>query len=142
MNSRPNPLNTSRRGYVSMMLVISSSLVALALLSAAFKATLQARDGQKVVQVRVDVAQRESAVLRAILALTPNHAIGAMQDNASLAPGSYAWRKVFEDALVLANASDADADAFGASLGAARVSNAANFTGDVATIFSAASGGR
>jgi hypothetical protein len=128
------------RGYISFLLVMSVALVAFSLLLAAYKATLRAQETQKTTQVRVDVAQRESAVLRSILAVVPNKAIQCMRENSSLAPSSLNWSTIFTESIALANAADADADGVGADIGSARLANPANFTGDVSNIFRAAMG--
>lgn len=129
-----------KSGYISFLIVMSIAIVAFSLLLAAYRATLRAQDTQKTAQVRVDVAQRESAILRSILAVVPNKAIQAMRENSSLSPASMNWTTIFTESIALANAANADGDGVGASLGTARVSNAANFSGAVSNIFRAASG--
>lgn len=127
-------------GYITFLIVMSVAIVALSLLLIAYKATLRAQEAQKVAQVRVDVAQRESAILRSILAVVPNKAIQCMQENTSLSPTPYNWTTIFTESIALANAADADADGVGANLGMARVANPANFTGAVSNIFRAVDG--
>ena len=124
-----------------MLMVFSVGVVAFAMMLFTYKAAIRTQDNQKFAQVRVDASQRESAVLRSILAIVPNRAIMAMRENSSVASGPCQWTTIFSDALVLANAVNADADGVGAGLGSARAANAANFTGNVASIFAAASGG-
>lgn len=128
------------RGYITFVLVMSIALVAFSLLLVAYKATLRAQETQKTVQVRVDVAQRESAILRSILAVVPNKAIKCMKQNSSLAPTPLNWSTIFTESIALANAADADADGVGAAVASARLANPANFTGAVSDIFRAASG--
>lgn len=127
-------------GYITFLLVMSTALVAFSLLLVAYKATLRAQETQKTVQVRVDVAQRESAILRSILAVVPNKAIQCMRENSSLAPTPMNWTTIFTESIALANAADADADGVGAAVASARLANPANFTGAVSNIFRAASG--
>ena len=136
-----HPSRRPERGYITVILVLSVALVASALMTSVFRATLRSQDTQKVAQVRVDVDQRESAILRAILAIAPNRTIQAMSANSSLAPTPYRWQTIFTEAIALANAANADVDGVGASVAAgARTSNAADFTGSTTNIFRAASG--
>lgn len=129
-----------KSGYITFLIVMSIAVVAFSLLLVAYRATLRAQETQKTTQVRVDVSQRESAILRSILAVVPNKAIQCMQENSSLSPTPYNWTTIFTESIALANAADADGDGVGASLGTARVTNPANFTGNVSNIFRAASG--
>jgi hypothetical protein len=140
MTPKLHPYRSGKRGYITFLIVMSVAVVALSLLLVAYKATLRAQETQKTTQVRVDIAQRESAILRSILAVVPNKAIQCMQENTSLSPTSYNWTTIFTESIALANAADADADGVGADIGLARISNPANFTGDVSNIFRAASG--
>lgn len=123
-----------------MLMVFSVGVVAFALMLFTYKVALRTQDNQRMVQVRVDASQRESALLRSILAIVPNRAIQAMRENSAVAPTACQWQTIFADALDLANADDADGDGVGAAMGAARVANSANFTGAVSSIFAAASG--
>ncbi|MFM7183017.1 MAG: hypothetical protein ACKO2G_16355 [Verrucomicrobiales bacterium] len=127
-------------GYITFLIVMSVAVVAFAFLLAAYKATLRAQETQKTTQLRVDVAQRESAILRSILAVVPNKAIQCMQENSSLSPTPYNWTTISTESIALANAADADADGVGANIGSARLANPANFTGSVSNIFRGASG--
>ena len=54
-------------------------------------------------QVKVDFAQREEALLRALLYLVPNRAIGAMRRGSSSAAANFQWDTIFEEAIALAN---------------------------------------
>ncbi len=123
-----------------MALVLSIALVAMVLLMSAYRTTIRSQATQRVTQVRVDVSQRESAILRSILAIAPNRAIQAMSENSSLASSTLTWNRILADSIALANADNADSDGVGATLGTDRSSNAANFSGNVTDIFQAVSG--
>ncbi len=128
----------SRSGYVTLLMVISTGLVVLLLLLAAFRVTLRTQEHQMVVQMRVDASQREAAVLRALVNIVPNRAIYAMRSGSALAPDPAEWETIFRDALIAANAEDADADGIAAALGATVAANPMAFdSSDVASIFSA-----
>ena len=128
-------------GYATVLMVITLGLVCMGLLMAVYKATLRTQDTQRGAQLRVDIAQRENAILRSLLAIAPNRAIEVMRANSmNTSTVTAQWSGIFADALVLANASDSDgAENTANGLGGnnVRVGNAANFTTTVADVFRA-----
>lgn len=95
------------RGYVSLLAVVSMSSVLLIMMVFAYKRAVAVHSVQASVQLQVDYAEKEDAILRAIVAITPNRAIRAMQhqSNANTTNSNpLLWQTIFTDALVLANA--------------------------------------
>lgn len=107
-------MKTSRKqpgkpGFVSYLLVLSSGVVLLLLMLNAYDRAVHAHAVTSEVQLRTDYAEKEDAVLRSIIAITPNRAMRTMQDgsgaNADAANHPLNWTNIFNDALQLANAS-------------------------------------
>ncbi len=98
--------NRRRRGFVSLVLVLSTSTVLLLLTVYAYKRAINAHSVQSRVQLRVDYAEKEEAILRGIVAITPNRAIRAMQQDSNLNAANrnpLRWQDIFSDSLDLAN---------------------------------------
>jgi hypothetical protein len=104
MNTTSN--RRRHRGFVSYMLVLSTGMVLTLLTIYAYRRAVDAQSVQSKVQLRVDYAEKEEAILRAIVALTPNRAIRAMQQDSNLnttKSDPLRWQNIFADALDLAN---------------------------------------
>ncbi|NJM37301.1 MAG: hypothetical protein HC845_05200 [Akkermansiaceae bacterium] len=74
---------------------------------AAYRRSINSQTVQSQVQLRIDYAEKEDAILRAILADLPNSAIDAMQRQTALgAPGTdpASWQNIFTRAIAQANA--------------------------------------
>jgi len=96
--------------YAALPVVITIGVFAVGSLSYVFQKSSRAHRQQINTQVKVDYAQKEDAVLRALVAIVPNRAINAMQENSSNA-ANLTWDKIFEEAISLGNADHAvDAD--------------------------------
>ncbi len=98
--------NRRHRGFVSYLLVLSTGMVLTLLTIYAYRRAVNAQSVQSKVQLRVDYAEKEEAILRAIVALTPNRAIRAMQQDSNLnstKSDPLRWQNIFSDALDLAN---------------------------------------
>lgn len=94
-------------GYVSFVLVLAIGSVLSLLAVAAYRGAMNAQAVQSQVQLRVDYSEKEEAILRSIVAITPNRAIRAMQSgsNASAAARTpLTWESIFTESLVMANA--------------------------------------
>ncbi len=93
-------------GYVSVVLVLSTGLLLTMIMVFAYRGALASQEVQAKVQLRTDYAEKEEEILRAVVAITPNKAIRAMQNGSN---GSAAmrnplrWRNIFSEALTLAN---------------------------------------
>ena len=103
--------NTGKRpgspGYVAYVMVLSTGVILTVMMIFGFKRALQSQSVQSDVQLRLDYSEKEDAVLRSIVAITPNRAIRAMQDSSSVAGSnrdSLMWQSIFSDAMAQANA--------------------------------------
>ncbi len=102
--------STSRRhpaGYISIILVLATGTVLSILMIYAFRRAVESQAIQGQVQLRVDYSEKEEAILRSIVAITPNRAIRAMQSgsNASTTVSNpLRWQDIFTESLDLANA--------------------------------------
>ena len=103
----PRPHQKPRRGFISYVLVLTSGLTLTLLTVAAYRRAMQAHTVQKEGQLRVDYADKEDAILRGIVNITPNRAVRAMQGNSassSTVSNPLRWQNIFSDAVDQANA--------------------------------------
>lgn len=102
---------SSRRGkpgYVSYVLVLVTGMVLTLLTVYTYRRAMNAQSVQAAVQLRMDYSEKEETILRAIVAITPNRAIRAMQggsNNNSSSRDPLRWQNIFTEALTTANAS-------------------------------------
>lgn len=104
MKTAPSSTRRLRRGYATMAVVSSISLLILAMLSYNYLGSLRSFDAQARAQVKQDYGQKEDAILNALLHIVPNKAIGAMQRGSASNPTAYNWDTIFREALTAANA--------------------------------------
>lgn len=106
-------MKTSRRsrkllpGYVSFVIVLSAGLMLTLMTVSAYRNASTSAVIQSETQIRVDYADKEDAVLRAVVNLVPNRAIRAMQHNSNasgIERDKLRWQNIFSDALDQANA--------------------------------------
>ena len=92
-------------GYISFLLVLATGAILTALMFAAYRRALGAQITESNVQLRMDYGEKEEAILRSIVAITPNRAIRAMKTNAADTAnvGPLGWAGIFAEALALAN---------------------------------------
>ena len=108
-------------GYVSFLLVLSMGTLLTLLMVFAYRQASSALAVQSAVQLQVDYHEKSEAILRSIVAITPNRAIRAMQTQSnSDIPHSdpLRWENIFADALASANASQSIRAELRAPLGA------------------------
>ena len=101
------PPKRLRRGFVSYVLVLTTGVVLTILMISAYKRAASAQQVQKESQIRVDYAEKEDAVLRAVINIAPNRAIRAMKSGANASSSSrdpLRWQNIFSEALDQANA--------------------------------------
>jgi hypothetical protein len=94
-------------GFISYVLVLSTGLILTLLMLFSYRRAMEAQKLQSTVQLRNDYSEKEDAILRSIVAITPNRAIRAMQSgsNANTATSDpLRWQNIFSEALDLANA--------------------------------------
>jgi len=96
-----------QRGFVSMALVMSVGMVVVASLAFAYRHHMRSLDAQAKTQVKIDYSQKEEALLRALLHIVPNKAMGAMQEGSATSADDYRWTTIFDEAIDLANAETA-----------------------------------
>jgi hypothetical protein len=92
------------RGYATMAVVTSISLVILGMMGYAYLGSLRTFQAQARAQVKQDYSQKENAILNALINIVPNKAIGAMQKGSANNPTLYNWDTIFREALNSANA--------------------------------------
>lgn len=112
------------RGYVSLMTVVTIGTTLLVMMVLAYKRAMASHSVQAGVQLQVDYAEKEDAVLRAIVALTPNRAIRAMQsgsNGSTSVSNPLRWEEIFGDALALANARQSISNELRTTVGGASV---------------------
>jgi hypothetical protein len=94
-------------GYVSVVLVLSTGLLLTTLMVFAYRSSIASQAIQAQVQLRYDYMEKEEEILRAVVALTPNRAIRAMQDGSNSGPAArnpLTWKSIFAESVTLANA--------------------------------------
>jgi len=108
-----------KSGYVSYLLVLSTGIVLTLLTVYFYRSTMRANAAQAAVQLQADYAEKEESILRAIIAIAPNRAIRAMQNNSNSSSAisePLRWQNIFTEALVLANARNSVSSELKASL--------------------------
>ena len=101
------PTRHGRPGFVSYVLVLSTGVILTLLMVLTYRRALDGQSVQKNVQLRQDYSEKEDAILRSIVSITPNRAIRAMQSNSNsdaAISNPLRWQEIFTEALVLANA--------------------------------------
>lgn len=101
-SSRPG-----KPGFVSYVLVLTTGAILTLLMVFTYRQAMATHDIQAKVQLRTDYSEKEDAILRSIVAITPNRAIRAMQHNSNSSSSlrnPLRWQDIFSEALDLANA--------------------------------------
>jgi len=96
-----------KSGFVSYVLVLSTGAILTFMMIYAYKRAMIGNTIQTKVQLRLDYAEKEEAILRSIVAITPNRAIRAMQNNSNSSTtvsDPLRWQNIFTEAITLANA--------------------------------------
>ena len=101
-----------------MPAILSVAMVIGAGLTFAYRYHVRSIENQAKAQVRVDYSQKEEAILRALLHIVPNKAIGAMRRSSRTNALDYSWERIFEEAAELANAETAVSEAILNGIGA------------------------
>ncbi len=106
MKTKSTPEEKSR-GYVSVAMVAVLAVMITFSLAIAFSHSIDSQDFQSRAQVRADFAQKEDAVLRSLVSILPNKAIGAMQDGSNSQSANFSWSTIFAEAIDMASAEQA-----------------------------------
>lgn len=121
---RIRSIRNQRRGFVSYAMVLSTGLVLTMMMVYSYRRSMAAHEVQAKVQLRTDYAEKEDAVLRSIVAITPNRAMRAMQHNSNASTTNsnpLRWQNIFSEAVDLANARTSIATNVRSSLGIANL---------------------
>lgn len=105
MNS--SSIRRGQPGFTSYVMVLVTGAVLTMLMVSAYRRAVTGQAVQRHVQLRVDYSEKEDAVLRALVAITPNRAIRAMQHNSNSSAtvsNPLRWQEIFSEALTQANA--------------------------------------
>ena len=103
----PPPNKRGAPGFISYALVLTTGAILLLLMVMTYRRAINGQSVQRNVQLRLDYSEKEDAILRSIVSITPNRAIRAMQHNSNLDESSrhpLRWQDIFTESLVLANA--------------------------------------
>jgi len=102
---RPSSSRRHPAGYISFLLVLATGAILTALMFYAYRRALGAQVIQSQVQLRLDYSEKEEAILRSIIAITPNRAIRAMQTGSDTlgTRDPMRWQNIFTESLDLAN---------------------------------------
>jgi hypothetical protein len=103
---KTSPTRRQKAGYVSFLMVLSTGAILSLLSIYAYRSAMTAQAVTSQAQLRVDYSEKEEAILRSIVAITPNRAIRAMQSGSDVmgVRGPLRWRNIFTESLELANA--------------------------------------
>ncbi len=93
-----------QRGYATLAAVAAMAIVVLGMLVYILSGNIRNFDAQARAQVKQDYAQKEDAILNALLHIVPNKAIGTMQQGSASNSSDYTWDTIFTEALAIANA--------------------------------------
>lgn len=104
---KTSPPRRWKAGFISYLLVLITGAILTVLSVYTYRRAMSANAVASQVQLRVDYSEKEEAILRSIVSITPNRAILAMQSgsNASTTVSDpLRWQNIFTEALTLANA--------------------------------------
>ncbi len=120
---KTSPSSRRQAGYVSFLMVLSTGAILTLLTIYAYRSAMAAHAVTSQVQLRVDYSEKNEAILRAIVAITPNRAIRAMQSGSDVAGTRepLSWQSIFTESMVLANAGTSISSDLQGSLGVANL---------------------
>ena len=95
----------ARPGYVSYIVVLTTGIILTLLTVYTYRRAMNSHAVQSEVQLRIDYSEKEEAILRSIVAITPNRAIRAMQHKSKDISDRLRWQNIFTDSVAAANAS-------------------------------------
>lgn len=108
-------------GFASFIVVVTAGTILLLLALYTFRQSVATQQVAKTIHLRNDYREKEDAVLRSLVALVPNKAIGAMKHNSNASVASrepLRWRTIFSEAIDLANARTSIATQMQTAIGA------------------------
>ena len=95
------------QGYAALAMVAVIGITALLGLMYVFRLAMRSHESQVRNQVKIDYRQKEDALLRALVSIVPNKAIGAMMPNSAGSPGQFSWDTIFTEAIAASNTENA-----------------------------------
>lgn len=120
------------RGIAAMPLIALIALMLTSSLVFVMRRGIASKDAAAHIQLRTDYRQREDALVRSLIAIVPNKAIGCMQTGSVANAAQLNWNQIFAEAIVASNGGVALTDANIATLGLpaeAKNANTGNNTG-------------
>jgi hypothetical protein len=102
--SSPKP---GKPGFISYVLVLTTGAILTMLMVFTYRQAMATQVMQSQVQLRNDYSEKEDAILRSIVAITPNRAIRAMQSgsgSSTTISNPLRWRNIFDESLAISNA--------------------------------------
>ena len=114
-----SPTRFGQPGFVSYVLVLTTVAILTMLMVFTYRRAIDGQSVQRNVQLRMDYSEKEDAILRSIVTITPNRAIRAMITGSSASAAvsePLRWQNIFTEALDLANARTSIASNVKASL--------------------------
>ncbi len=106
----------TRRGFAALPMVAVLALLMILSVSMVYRSTLIRRDQSAKSQVKLDHAQREEALLRALVAVLPRKVVACMKGNHA-ASDAYSWKAVFTEAIERAAGAKGLSDSLRGELG-------------------------
>lgn len=104
MKRTPPCTRAAQRGYATVVVVSSMSLVILGMLGYTLLGSLRTFDSSSRAQVKQDYSQKENAILNSLVQIVPNKAIGAMRQGSASNASAFTWETIFREAIASANA--------------------------------------
>lgn len=99
------PTSKHRRKAMTLIPAITAvGLTMVAGLGLLYHRQIDSIEFQGRAQLKLDYAQKEEALIRALLHIVPNKAIGAMREGSASNPLDYNWESIFTEAMELASA--------------------------------------
>ncbi|MEY4484651.1 MAG: hypothetical protein RL693_2103, partial [Verrucomicrobiota bacterium] len=120
-----------QRGMAALPMIALVALMLTASLVFVMRRGIATQDAAAHIQLRSDFRQREDALVRSLLAIVPNKAIGCMSADADTNAGKFTWSAIFNEAIASSNGGTVLSEAALTALGldTARSSNTANDDG-------------
>lgn len=110
-------------GYGTLPVIAMITIMLLASLVFLMRRGIASQETQSRVQLRADYRQREDSLVRALLTIVPNKAIGCMQEHSASNHQLYLWDTIFTEAIAYSNSSEQLSPAMKSALGLSSARN-------------------
>lgn len=129
MKTKTTPLYLSRpHGFGALPMIALITVMLTSSLVFIMRRGIASQDAAAHIQMRADYRQREDALVRSLLAIVPNKAIGCMQAGSASNANNYTWDTIFNEAITVSNGGEQLSPATISALGLASARN--SNTGD------------